>query len=383
MSQFRKFSNRAIKNTVGRKAVNMRADVALVQTLLNDRRNQPPVPFQTRLEVDGVCGPITVRAIGTFQAQVMRWGAAACDGRVDPGGKTWTRLNGNVETSRHVRPINYTPLVQLSSPSRPPAPISVARAPGLRTDGVTAPVAPSVVPFEPAGSDTAATYTKFSQLDYGSSVLGNRYGGDADKDGIQDKMTSISSAGCALTSLTMAATRIGTPNKHWPKDLQPKDLTPISANEIVRKGGGFNSTYLLIMDTAAQALGMVPDQFGFGTVALPSNAAEKIKAHLMKDLPVAAHVDYKRDDGGKGDHWVLLTNVQGDGKIRAIDPSGGGFMTFTSSSTNSARYKITKEGCLFGEAGTGFGPKTTANQPNYCVVRYILLSEVAGTPAAQ
>ena len=362
MTTLLKGRNRALKNSVGAKGINNRADVELIQDLLNQERNQPPVPYRaTRLKVDGKCGPLTIEAIELFQTAVMKRGGPLVDGRVDPGYDTWKALNGNVKTSAEILP-------WITDWQTTQAIASAFGNAGARTTDAT-----------------AGDYQKFSQLKYSGKVLGNRYGNDADKDGVLDSSTSIATAGCALTTLTMAATRIGSPvAPHWPAGLAPKDLTPIKANEICKSAGVF-TRYMLNMAKAAEALGMVPDEYGFKwcpNPELPTNAADQIIAHLMTDRPVAAHVDYKRDDGGKGDHWVLLTNMQADNKVRAIDPSGGRFMTFTKSSTQSDRFKSTKKGVLFGEAGQGFGPKTTKNQPNYCVVRYILLKEVAGTSAA-
>lgn len=77
-----------IKASVGKDGVNAKADVEIVQALLNN--------FVTRLglktlETDGDCGGGTRKAIREFQKQIM--GIAAPDGRVDPGGRTLARLN--------------------------------------------------------------------------------------------------------------------------------------------------------------------------------------------------------------------------------------------------------------------------------------------------
>lgn len=74
--------------SVGVGGVNREADVRLVQERLNRfvaRLEIPP------LDVDGDCGPKTRRAIEAFQHAVA--GLQVPDGRVDPGGKTWTALD--------------------------------------------------------------------------------------------------------------------------------------------------------------------------------------------------------------------------------------------------------------------------------------------------
>ncbi|MEM9062092.1 MAG: peptidoglycan-binding domain-containing protein [Pseudomonadota bacterium] len=426
---------RAIKNSVGERAVNSRTDVRTVQALLNRPGNQPPVPFRaTRLEVDGVCGPLTVQSIKTYQAQVMRWGARSVDGRVDPGGKTWTALNGNVAASTRIQPRSLTqgtlnavenalgPPPGKSKESEATKPIVVAPRGGPPTRGIfsggifsgllasfqsgptggaqqgasssqtlsaTAPgpsgsvgtSAPIAVTGATARTDATpgsnpqqvlpAAYKAYRQGDY-KKTLGHRYGGDADNDGIQDKSKTISGYGCALTTLTMAATRIGTPTEHWPKDLEPKDLDPLKANTILKKAGAYTK-YMLFMEKAARELGMVPDQYGFQSVAVPADGAEKIIAHLKTDRPVAAHVDYK--GGASGDHWVLLTDANGSGTVTGIDPATGKKMTFAKQRNISPRHKDTTRGVLFGSSGS-------ANQKNYGITRYILLSEISGTAAA-
>jgi len=78
----------AIGASVGRDAVNELADVIVVQHLLNDWLadiGQPPLP------TTGNCGPLTLAAIESFQARVL--GAARPDGRIDPGGRTWSALS--------------------------------------------------------------------------------------------------------------------------------------------------------------------------------------------------------------------------------------------------------------------------------------------------
>lgn len=74
-----------ISNSVGRRGVNVSSDVVIVKTLLN-RHIVPPAEL---LKVSGTVDPKTVNAIVAFQ----RWlGMKNCDGRVDPGRKTFRAL---------------------------------------------------------------------------------------------------------------------------------------------------------------------------------------------------------------------------------------------------------------------------------------------------
>lgn len=70
-----------LEASVGLGGENRPDDVRLVQSLLNDRR-----PSGKPLELDGICGIVTVITIRRFQANVM--GVAVPDGRVAPDGET-------------------------------------------------------------------------------------------------------------------------------------------------------------------------------------------------------------------------------------------------------------------------------------------------------
>ena len=74
---------KSLSASVGRPARNAYEDVRLIQYLLNCVPAQRGGPMR-ELVINGVCGPLTMRAISGFQ-RVLRYPA---DGRVDPGGRT-------------------------------------------------------------------------------------------------------------------------------------------------------------------------------------------------------------------------------------------------------------------------------------------------------
>jgi hypothetical protein len=79
-----------ISASVGQGGVNRLEDVQTVQELLNN----VPVDFagpNPKLVVDGKSGAMTIAAIKKFQQH--HFGPASADGRVDPNGKTLTKLN--------------------------------------------------------------------------------------------------------------------------------------------------------------------------------------------------------------------------------------------------------------------------------------------------
>lgn len=77
----------AIGASVGRNGVNDLADILVVQHLLN---NWLKTQGEAALQVDGDAGARTLAAITAFQARVLQ--SAQPDGRIDPGGRTWTAL---------------------------------------------------------------------------------------------------------------------------------------------------------------------------------------------------------------------------------------------------------------------------------------------------
>lgn len=75
-----------LKNSVGRKCINNKTDVKLVQETLN---RTIKIPYAL-LKVDGIAGAATCLAIDKFQKTVL--GFQNPDGRIDVPGKTWNGL---------------------------------------------------------------------------------------------------------------------------------------------------------------------------------------------------------------------------------------------------------------------------------------------------
>jgi len=110
-----------ISATVGEAGVNLPADVRLIQSLLNDRSEDPASPLAT----DGICGPITVACIRHFQARTL--GFCRQDGLIAPGDATLRAL------------APATPHRPAAIPPDPlPAPIIAAAQAAQRACGVPA-----------------------------------------------------------------------------------------------------------------------------------------------------------------------------------------------------------------------------------------------------
>lgn len=79
-------SSNEIKRSVGKRGVNNRGDVKVVQNLLN-RWMPPPLAL---LAIDGMSGPRTINAIEWFQKTVVA--ITHADGLIEPGKATWAAL---------------------------------------------------------------------------------------------------------------------------------------------------------------------------------------------------------------------------------------------------------------------------------------------------
>jgi hypothetical protein len=315
-----------IAASVGRDGTNNPDDVIKIQKLINEQYQSNATfkdAMKEPLKVENKCTDATITAIETFQKVVLKM--TKPDGRVDTPssslrGQTWQGLNGNVLGTQAVKRMN-------------------------------------------------GGYTVFSQLDYDNIKIGN-------------SNKSIAKIGCTLTTLTMAATAVGSRTDKWPAGLQPKDLDPPAANNILKKSGAFSGGELDVPG-AAKALGMTYKEYGRNT-DLTGQDLNMISNHLAKGFPVAAHVDYKNSD--IGDHWILLMRKNVDGSYAAIDPLKAGEIRLQTSPAKNTYYKgdraRQKTGVLFGTKGNqdiNAGPKTKKQQQIYIVVRVGLLSPVGNT----
>ena len=90
-----------ITGSVGRNGVNTPADVEKVQKLINE--NLYLMPNINKLAVDKRVGHSTITAITIYQRNILK--IAIPDGRIDPNGKTFKRLQ---ETTHKKRPANVS-----------------------------------------------------------------------------------------------------------------------------------------------------------------------------------------------------------------------------------------------------------------------------------
>jgi len=316
---------RSISAPVGAKGLNLKADVRIIQELLNaSRANNAKYKAAgiARLAEDGDIGPKTIEAISAYQLKVMGWTGDAVDGTVHPNRTTWKSLNGNVG--------------------------------GARGEATSKEVTPSTM---------VAGYVMFKQGDFKSTQLGSG-------------ALNVSGHGCALCTLTMAATAIATATEHWPKSLNPRDLTPPKSNDIIKAAGGFSGS-LLKMGVAAGALGMTYDEFG-RTSDLKGSDVSWIESHLAAGFPVAGQVDYKSSN--IGDHWILIARRGPNATFDAIDPATGRLVKLTKAPMSSIgdpkggpRTDAIAKGVLF-----GWGQGGSNNQMKYVVVRFALLAPLSG-----
>jgi hypothetical protein len=269
--------------------------------------------------VDGKCGPLTLKAIQACQQKLSGWSRGAVDATLYPGEMTWRKLDGNVSSTQDIKVAN------------------VARAPKI-----------------------IKGYSVFRQGDeaWGSEYLGN---------GVR----TIHQWGCAVCTLTMAASLIGNPTTDWPEDLRPRDLNPSLTNRILRNANAFYGSRL-DMPKAANALGMTYEEYG-KAAAIKQSDVNIIQMQLQNQHPVAAHVAY----GGSttGCHWILIIQRHVDGSFGCIDPAYGAAVKLTTKAGPSAtgsgkkRTEPMPQGVLY-----GFGNGGSRIQQQYVVVRFACLS---------
>jgi hypothetical protein len=276
-----------------------------------------------KLLVDGKCGPLTLKAIQAYEQKLSGWSGGAVDATVHPGETTWRKLNGKVGSTQEIKVAN------------------VAKAPKI-----------------------IKGYSVFRQ---GDKAWGSEYLGNGDR--------AIYQWGCAMCTLTTAASLIGNPTSDWPEDLRPRDLNPSIANGILRNANAFYGSRL-DMPKAASALGMTYEEYG-KAAAINPNDVSIIQMQLQNRYPVAAHVAY----GGSttGCHWILIIQRHADGSFGCIDPANGAAVRLTTKaelSATSAGKKRTEpvpQGVLY-----GFGNGGSRIQQQYVVVRFACLSPAVG-----
>ena len=86
------FEDTGLSGSVGQGGRNVPADVVRVQRLLNGVPASQGGP-QPLLKLDGIVGPLTVKAISQFQKKNLGFS----DGRVDPGGRTFKELESRAD----------------------------------------------------------------------------------------------------------------------------------------------------------------------------------------------------------------------------------------------------------------------------------------------
>ncbi|MBL8483568.1 MAG: M15 family metallopeptidase [Rhodocyclaceae bacterium] len=106
---------------VGKKGSNVEADVRIVQSLLKAAGFDPG-------DVDGRCGKDTIAAITRFQSTFM----ARPDGLIQPGMRTWLRLNALSHIGPAAAPVPPAPAAppapaEPAVPAAPPAPAAAVQ----------------------------------------------------------------------------------------------------------------------------------------------------------------------------------------------------------------------------------------------------------------
>lgn len=346
----------SIHKAVGHNSPNLYTDVKLVQQLLNKA-----LPTYPRLKTvilplkeDGLCGPKTIEAIRHFQSIVMQFSTQ--DGVVEPNRNTWKKLNNNntnknsVAVAASFQKPSIERFMQWFS-GQINSNIELLHkdfvAENYKALGISAPLS------SPIESKQIST---FSQTDkkWGSNTLGNGSG----------KGATIRASGCALVSLAMAATYLGSITSHWPVGLKPNQLDPTKTNAILKKSGAFSkNSYSLMITNGAKALGMKGADSGRGG-KLASGQIQTVEDCLRNGGLVMLHVDYKGNI--QGDHWVLLTEKTASGDYKAIDPAYGKEIAFTRTPSSGTAVKSV---ILYGKSQTN-----AKNAGGYKVVRFVTLT---------
>ena len=369
-----------IKLPVGKNAANRAIDVKVIQEKLNQALDKHPEFKKTginKLAVDGVCGTLTIAAIEKFQQTVLKWSGGIVDGRVDINKPTWKKLNGNVPTPAHIVP-KIVPMPQVKKTSTVTTIenfqqavfkwgdeiadelVDIKKTWENLTGNASTPahiVHKKIVPVPPP---------QIKKTSSSCSIEPIKQGNYTDNLGVSCK--TISSKGCALCTLTMAATAIGSlkNNKYLPKDLTPQKVNQIfKENHVFSKEKG--KEYWIGMKEGANALGMNYEEYGKNSI-LKDDDTQKITTHLKTGGLVAAYVDYT--GGSEGDHWILITRCDGD-TFACLDPASGKPISLTKNVKEYEQHKGEKRKT---NGGVLFGNNNSGHANIYVVRRFGLLS---------
>jgi hypothetical protein len=347
-----------IQQAVGQGSPNRYDDVKLIQGLLN-KAIKKSVSLKAELALlqeDGICKEKTINAIHQFQRRIMLF--QRTDGIVEPDRNTWKRLNNNATSTQAVRSSrsaqkptvdNFLGWFERQMSPTPNKLIATPLSTPVQHAGKTA------VP-QNKSAQQKPNVTAYSQ---GDPRWGDKKVGNAVKPNKNFQLQ-----GCAVVCLTMAATYLGSPTRHWPSNLNPIDLDPLAAHDIMKKAGAFlQGSASITLTTGAIALGMKASDSGKET-RLTKSAIENIDAVLRNQGLIIAHVDY--DNDGVGNHWVLLTQKSSTGEYEAIDPNGGRVIKFSISPTQGSS---TTGAILYGQAHPN-----VSRAKDYRVVRYVAVN---------
>ncbi|WP_224240637.1 glucosaminidase domain-containing protein [Hyalangium gracile] len=164
--------------------------------------------------------------------------------------------------------------------------------------------------------------------------------------------SSLSAAGCAMTSTAMAISKIS-----------GKTINPGQLDQFLDKNGGYSGN-ALVWDKAAQAAGLHASKPGW--------SMDTINKQIDAGRPVVVGVDYKSGSGGGSngtDHWITVTGRgQEGGKpvYYANDPATGKQITLRQEGNRlvggPSGYKTTGELVTF-SGGNPPRPGTTPSAP--------------------
>lgn len=328
----------SISASVGLLGANQPDDVKTVKSMLVEFiARTPALTGIASPAVNAVADQPLFDAIKAVQTKVLHWSGRAVDGKIDVGGRTWRKINGNVNQISEIKP--------------------------------------GEVPRAKAYME----YSVYRQGDF-SDVIGDAESG-----------RTIAGIGCLLTCLCMAASYVGARTTHWPAGVTPETLSPPMTNTILKAAGAFTGQNI-IGARAVRALGMDSVMFGrddaTGLYWDPDDECfAMLAAHVRQGLPAILHVDYyssytykkvKDPKSGKmvdekdkfgnkivdkviqstqGDHWILLVECAAGNVFTALDPAYGDKMTLGPSydptvNTRATLHQSERPGFLYGASGS-------------------------------